>query len=91
MFQKIKSWFSKKTKRTLSVQNAINQLVQINNNNILSLYSYPKYEEETIVLIIKNEDKNIFTTLQTLEIKNILQKISFICLSEKEVKEATDV
>jgi len=89
MLQKIKNWFSTKKKHTLSIEDVKNKLIE--NKNIISLYSYPKYKTETIVLIIKNEEINIFQTVQTAEVKNILQNIPFICLSEKEVQEATDV
>ncbi len=92
MFQKIKNWvYEKFTKnKKISIEEVKNKLLKIN-NNIISIYSYPKYETETIVLIMQNKEKNIFNTIQQREIKNILQKISFICLSQKEITEAIDV
>jgi len=93
MFQKIKNWLYKKftINKIFSIEEAKNKLLKINNNNIISIYSYPKYETKTIVLIINNKENNIFETIQNSEIKYILQKVSFICLSQKEITEAADV
>ncbi len=92
MFQKIKNWVYKKCTKNkkISLSEAKNTLLKITNKHIVSIYSYPKYETETLVLIMHNTE-DILTTLHTPKIKNILQNIPFICLSKDEVHNASDV
>jgi len=93
MFQTIKNWFSQKctTKKNISIEEAKTLLLQLKNTNLVSLYSYPKYENETLVLVFDNTNTAIFESVQRAEIKNILKTIPFICLSTQEITEATDV
>ncbi len=88
MFQKIKKLFSKKN----SAQHASKEILQISEicNEILSFYIYPKYKEETLVIVLK-KNVNAFDVLQNVKIKNILKKVPFICLEKREIEESVDV
>ncbi len=95
ILQKIKGFFVRRRgkQKNVSFEDIQKNILSFQKEGIVSIYSYPKYDYNTFVFIIDEDllQQSVFEFVQRKEIKKILQGIPFLCLSSREIMEASDV